>query len=131
MHTYIKTLTVTKSHIDEHNHVNNVHYVQWVQDIAKAHWETNASTAILKNYYWVLITHFIEHKTEALLNDIIEIKTFISESRGATCIRNVEIFNATTNKLLAKSETKWCLIDLKTKRPSRITPDIEALFVNS
>lgn len=128
MNTYETTLKVTQEHLDDLNHVNNVHYVQWVQNVAKAHWEANAPEAIKNQYFWVLLTHFIEHKAEALLNDIIHVKTYISKNEGVTCHRIVEILNKTTNKLLAKSETKWCFITSKTKRPTRITSEIVNLF---
>ena len=128
MDTYETTLQVTKDHLDELNHVNNVQYVHWVQNIAKAHWQAAASKAIQNKYFWVLITHFIEHKAEALLNDLIHVKTYIAKNEGATCIRIVEILNKTTNKLLAKSETKWCFIASQSKRPTRITPEIVNLF---
>ena len=32
------THTVISDDLDDLLHVNNVRYVQWVQDIAKAHW---------------------------------------------------------------------------------------------
>ncbi len=128
MQTFESKITVNQSHIDDLSHVNNVHYVQWVQDIAKLHWESNATETVLNKYFWVLITHFIEYKNSALLNDDIKIKTYIKKYEGAACYRIVEISNAYTNKLLAKSETKWCLMDAETKRPTRITQEISDLF---
>ncbi|WP_111309817.1 acyl-CoA thioesterase [Confluentibacter sediminis] len=128
MQIFESKLTVNESHIDDLSHVNNVHYVQWVQDIAKLHWESNATQTILDKYFWVLITHFIEYKNSALLNDNIKVKTYIKKYEGAACYRIVEISNAHTNKLLAKSETKWCLMDGETKRPTRITQEISDLF---
>jgi len=129
VNTYTTTFKVEVAHLDEHLHVNNVNYVQWVQDIAKKHWETAASKKVLKNYFWVLTSHCIEYKNEAFLNDTIEVKTYVSQHKGAVSIRVVEIYNKKTNALLASSETKWCLIDLKTKRPTRITQGISELFM--
>jgi len=40
---YEMELKVTKEDLDELQHVNNVRYVQWIQDIAKAHWENVSS----------------------------------------------------------------------------------------
>ncbi|MGI8544204.1 MAG: hypothetical protein ACR2MD_12120 [Aridibacter sp.] len=31
------------SDIDAHNYVNNVAYLCWIQDVAVAHWQTEAS----------------------------------------------------------------------------------------
>ena len=121
-------LTVTTNDLDELNHVNNVRYVEWVNTVAKLHWEQNASAAILKEHFWILLSHSIEYKSPALLNDSIVLKTYVITAKGVTSTRVVEIYNADTNTLLAKSETNWCLMSTQTKRPTRITPEIEILF---
>ncbi len=123
-----ETSTIVKPNdLDDLNHVNNVRYVEWVQKIAKAHWEHSASKQILKDYYWVMLSHFIEYKRAALLNDSIKFKTYVVKSEGVTSVRMVEISNA-NNKLLAKSETTWCLMNVQTNRPTRITSEIIELF---
>ena len=38
--TYSKTITVPHNAIDENGHVNNVVYVQWMQDIAVEHYSS-------------------------------------------------------------------------------------------
>ncbi len=128
MNTYETTLVVTKEHIDDLNHVNNVHYVQWVQDIAKAHWQSKASVDLQTQYSWFLLSHFIEYKSAAFLNDTINLKTYIAKAEGVTYTRIVEMYNASTNKILAKSETKWCFMNAKTQRPTRIPKEIVDLF---
>lgn len=128
MQIFQKEITVTKTDLDQLNHVNNVRYVQWVQDIAEAHWLQNASKSLLDNYYWVLVKHTIDYKGQAFLNDTISIKTFVTSSKGVTSIRKVEMYNQTSVKLIVSSETKWCLLDVNTKRPTRITSEIAELF---
>lgn len=127
MQTFETTLVVTQNDLDELNHVNNIRYVEWVQDVAKSHWLSNASPEIINNYYWVMLSHYIEYKSEALLNDVIKLKTYVINSEGVTTTRMVEICNS-NDKLLAKSETTWCLISNETKRPARIMPEIIDLF---
>ena len=121
-------LIVSQEDLDNLNHVNNVRYVQWVQDVAEEHWNTKATENILSEYFWVLLKHHIEYKNPAVLGDVIKLKTYITESGGATCVRMVEIYNQNTNKLLASSETTWCLVSQKNMRPSRITDEIKNLF---
>ena len=128
MNIFEKTITVSKEDIDDLNHVNNVCYVQWVQDIAKEHWLTYATKDILDTYSWFLVNHFIEYKNQALLGDNLLIKTYVPKVEGVSTTRHVEIINAETNKLIVKSKAKWCLIDNKTQRPTRITPEIATLF---
>ncbi|WP_296313169.1 acyl-CoA thioesterase [Winogradskyella sp. UBA3174] len=128
MQIFKKTITVSKKDLDDLNHVNNVRYVQWVQDIAKEHWLTYVSKEILNTYSWFLVNHFIEYKSQALLGDKLLIKTFVPKVEGVSTIRHVEITNAKTEQLIVSSKAKWCLIDSQTQRPSRITNEIAELF---
>ena len=124
MKVFEKHITVVNDDLDDLNHVNNVRYVQWVNDIAREHWNSWASKNLLENYFWVLISHHIEYKSAAILNDSIRIKTYILKSEGVTSKRIVEMYDDITNKLLIKSETNWCLISTETKRPARIPQEI-------
>lgn len=128
MQVYSKDITVTKDDLDQLNHVNNVRYVQWVQDIAEAHWQQNATPEILNNYFWVLLSHHIEYKSQARLDDVVRITTFVETSHGVTSTRRVEMYHKKTNQLIVTSLTKWCLISSKTEKPARITEAITALF---
>lgn len=128
MQSFISQITVSQDDLDNLNHVNNVRYVQWVQDVAEKHWNENATPQMLSDYFWILLKHNIEYKNPAVLGDEILLKTYIKESGGVTCVRMVEIFNKNSNKLLAVSETKWCLVSQKNMRPSRITDEIRLLF---
>jgi len=129
MRIFESIITVNEKDLDELNHVNNIRYVEWVQDIAKQHWLKHASQDTLENYFWVMTNHCIEYKNEAFLNDTIKLKTYIKSSKGAISTRIVEITNNENDQLLAKSETKWCLMSMKSKRPARMTPEIIDLFM--
>jgi len=126
--TFNKTLQVTEDDLDDLNHVNNVRYVQWIQDIAKEHWQQKAPKEMLENSIWVVKSHFIEYKKAAFLNDIIEIKTHIRESKGALSIRVVEMFDKKTSEILLTSTTEWVLLDAKSNRPIRVSDEIIAVF---
>lgn len=128
MQTLEKLLTVTLDDLDELNHVNNVRYVQWANDIAKAHWLQKATPKMLKNYIWVVLKHNIEYKSAALINDVIKLKTYVVSSEGVTSTRAVEMYNNATNKLLVKSETNYCLLNSNTNRPTKIPAGISELF---
>lgn len=128
MKTFELVLQVKAEDLDELNHVNNVRYIEWVNDVAKAHWSKLATLKMLDDYFWVLINHNIAYKSQAILNDNILLKTFVKSSEGVTSTRIVEIYNNQAQKLLATSETKWCFMDAKTKKPTRITTEIINLF---
>ena len=128
MINYEKELTVAKDDLDDLNHVNNVRYVQWIQDVSKEHWQRYASKEIQSAVVWVVMNHNISYKNAAQLNDQIKIQTYIAESRGATSIRVVEMYNAITNQLLLRSKTEWCLLSAKTLKPIRISEEIKNVF---
>ena len=128
MQIFENTITVTESDLDALNHVNNVRYVQWVQDIAEQHWSNKASDNILESYFWVMLSHCISYKNPAFLNNTLILRTYVTKSEGVTSTRIVEILNSETQKLLAKSETTWCFMATKTMRPTRISEAVSNLF---
>ena len=128
MQIFEQSITVTQEDLDDLNHVNNVRYVQWVQDIAKAHWMQNTSKDILDSYFWVVVSHHIEYKGSAILGDVVQLNTYVTKSEGVTSIRKVEMYHKTSGRLLVKAETVWCLMDMKSKRPTRIPEEIAILF---
>ena len=73
---YEHAILVTAGHLDELNHVNNVTYLQWVQDVAKAHWNLRAPEELKKEYIWVVINHFLEYKKPAFLGEELAVKNF-------------------------------------------------------
>ncbi|QXP52936.1 acyl-CoA thioesterase [Cellulophaga sp. HaHa_2_95] len=126
--SFHKTIQVTQDDLDDLHHVNNVRYVQWIQDIAKEHWREKAPKELLEQSIWVVKSHFIEYKRAAVLDDIIDIKTYIKESKGALSIRMVEMHDQKTKQLLLKSKTEWVLLDSQSNRPIRVSDDIIAIF---
>lgn len=127
MDIHYLNLKVTQDDLDELNHVNNVRFVYWVNKIAVSHWKSLATPEILNNFFWVLITHKIDYKNQILLNETVTLKSYIKEGQGVTCLRVVEILVG--DKLCAYSETKWCFIKAETKKPARITPEVQSLFL--
>ncbi|MDX1328448.1 MAG: thioesterase [Arenibacter sp.] len=131
MGVYTKTLKVVQDDLDDLEHVNNVRYVQWMQDIAKEHWKAKAPKELVEETVWVVLTHHITYKNAAKLDDEIVLKTYIEKSRGAISTRVVEMFNKETDQLLVKAKTEWCLLNSKTLKPMRIAAEIVSVFVQN
>jgi acyl-CoA thioester hydrolase len=121
-------LTVSSADIDNLNHVNNVVYLQWVQDIASAHWNSIASEEMQKKYSWVVLKHEIEYFSPAFPGDEILVKTWVEKSEGVRSERHVEFFNQKSGKRIVRARTTWCLLDSGTFRPMRIGEDILKVF---
>jgi len=116
------TINVQEQDIDTLNHVNNVVYLQWVNDISGIHWSLLSNDSINSKYFWVVLRHEIDYINQAFLNDEITVYTWIGASSGVKSIRNVHIYKG--DDLLIKAKSTWCLIDAKTHRPTRIKQDI-------
>jgi acyl-CoA thioester hydrolase len=122
---YTISKKVGSKDIDTLNHVNNVVYLEWVNEIAKLHWEQLAKEHV-QDYYWVVRKHVIEYFKPALLNEELTISTWVGASKGALSDRFVEIKFGDT--ILVQVKSTWCLIDAKSHRPKRITEEITQLL---
>lgn len=122
------SLSVKAEHLDKMNHVNNVQYLQWVQDIAKAHWESLAENDWLEQYAWVALNHYIEYKKPAFLDDQLVLQTYVEEFSGVKSVRIVRFFNRQTKQLLSQAKTEWCLLDIQSLRPTRIPNALASKF---
>ncbi|WP_378180653.1 acyl-CoA thioesterase [Aquimarina sp. SS2-1] len=121
-------IKVPKSAIDDMNHVNNVIYLQWIQDIAKKHWETKTDNEIRNIYVWVVLNHYIEYQNPAFENDDLTIQTWIDHHHGAKSERHTKIIHTATQKVIVTAKTTWCLLHKETLRPTRINQEISKLF---
>jgi len=120
--SYQHSFRVEGEHLDALNHVNNVVYLQWVNDISEKHWELLSNDYLNSKYFWVCLRHEIDYLNQAILGDEIRVFTWVGESAGVKSIRNVNIYKGDT--MLTKIKSTWCLIDAKTLRPTRIKDDI-------
>lgn len=124
--SYSYTILVSENEIDELNHVNNMHYLKYVQNAAKIHWEKLSNHTINKKYVWVVLRHEIDYIMPAKLNDRLTVTTWIGKSYGVKSERFVEIKKE--DKIVIKAKTIWCLLAKKTMRPVRIPSEILQLL---
>jgi acyl-CoA thioester hydrolase len=115
-------ITATEGDMDELGHVNNVVYLAWAQDVAKAHWfavSTPEETAVQA---WVAVRHEIDYKKPAVAGDQVVARTWIGEVSGVTSERFVDIRKKDTLELLVLCRTVYASINRVTGRPMRIDP---------
>ncbi len=128
MEFYHKTIQVQPEDLDELQHVNNVRYLEWIQEVSREHWQACVAEEFRENVAWVVRSHHIEYKGEARLGDQIQVKTFIAETRGAISVRAVEMRLAGSDQLLLQSRTEWCLLNMESFKPMRISEEIRSFF---
>lgn len=72
---------------------------------------------IKQNLAWVLYKQYIEMDEWPIWGDVIEIRTWPSQSDKLFCYREFEIYN--NKKIIGKVSTSWLVISIKTRRPVR------------
>ena len=121
------TITVTVDELDELDHVNNVVYLRWVQDVATAHWKAIAPADALDSVAWVARRHEIDYLSAAVLGDDLVVRTWVGKAEGLTFERLTEI-RRVDGQVIAKARTLWVPIDRGTGRPRRVSEEVRSLF---
>jgi acyl-CoA thioester hydrolase len=127
--TYTKIFIIPQTAIDENGHVNNVAYVQWMQDIAVEHYtviggvEAQGPGAI-----WVVREHRIEYLLPAFAGEEIEVRTWVADIRRVRSLRKYVFVRKSDSKVLVKGETDWVFVDAKTGSPRVIPDEVAKVF---
>jgi acyl-CoA thioester hydrolase len=110
--------------------VNNVAYVQWMQDIAVRHSETTGGTqAVMEaGAMWVVRKHCIEYLRPAFAGDHIRAMTWISSFRRALSLRKYKFLRISDNTVLSRGQTDWVFVDATSGRPRMIPPEVSGAF---
>ena len=128
--TFEMMFTAGPEHIDELGHVNNAVWVQWIQQVAVAHWTSVADEAHKDAYFWVVVRHEIDYLRPAHDGDRVTARTWVGDSpQGARSDRFVE-FTGPDGRACVRSRTQWAIIDKALGRPIRVPPEVVAPFVS-
>lgn len=121
-------LKVTEEHIDELLHVNNVVYVQFMQDVADKHWHSIVLNELEKEVVWVVRRHEIDYLHPAVLGDELLIRTWTGEHTTVSWDRHYEIIRPADQKKIITAKSVWVLLDKTTGRPRRIEESLLKRF---
>jgi acyl-CoA thioester hydrolase len=127
---YTKTFSIPRTAIDDNGHVNNVSYVQWMQDIAIEHYEAigGVNPMQLIGATWVVREHKIEYFLPAFEGDEIETRTWVENVRRVRSLRKYEFVRKSDGKTLVRGETDWVFVDAKTGVPRAIPDEVYKVF---
>jgi acyl-CoA thioester hydrolase len=120
------SFTIRAEDIDSQGHVNNVRYVQWIQDVAVAHWRSWATADQLEGVTWVVLRHEIDYLRPAFEGEEITARTWVGKASAAKSERFTEISRG--GEMLVRAKSIWCALDSKTFRPRRIDNRLKEKF---
>lgn len=128
---YSKTMRIPRDAIDGNGHVNNVVYVQWMQDIAVEHYASIGGVeAQGPGATWVVREHKVEYLVPAFEGEEIEVRTWVDDIRRVRSLRKYEFVRRSDAKVLVKGETDWVFVDVKTGRPQAVPQEVVETFVS-
>ncbi|MCJ8326699.1 MAG: acyl-CoA thioesterase [Campylobacterales bacterium] len=130
---YEYNLIVQTNEIDINKHVNNVVYIQWMQDAAVKHSENlgfGTKKYLELGSAWVVKEHKISYLRSAVLDDEIIIYTHISKMQGSEFTREYKIVKKSNNKVIAKASTIWVYFDtVKNRVKKEVEKEILEAFL--
>lgn len=116
--------------IDVLNHVNNRVYLRWVEEAATTAsaqngWSTQDYLKL--GAVWMAREHWIEYLRPCVLNDTIEIYTWIQSYQHGRSFRRYAMKNH--GKLCCVAATEWVFVDLTVRRAIECPENVASCFV--
>jgi acyl-CoA thioester hydrolase len=127
---YRHRFTVPASAVDENGHVNNVVYIQWMQDVATLHFSAVGGTGLMRaaGATWVVRSHNIEYLLPLFAGEEVTVLTWVVNFRRVRSLRRYRFLRTADGTLLAKGETDWVFVDNASGKPCRIPDGITGLL---
>lgn len=118
---YAHRFRVADADIDELGHANNVCWVRWVQEAARAHAEhvsMGYAAGRALGVVWVVRRHDITYLAPAFAGEALCALTWPHTLQGASSLRRTLFLRG--DQPLARAETTWAMLDASTGRPTRV-----------
>lgn len=124
-------LQVQPEHIDVLGHVNNVMYIQWMQDVAAAHIETlglGLAQYLELKHAMVAVEHHVQYRKAALEGEHIILRTWLDDINALYSFRQYAFYRPKDQSVLFMGNTKWACIEIETGRPKRMSPSFTQAY---
>lgn len=124
---------VPQSVIDGNGHVNNVVFVQWMQDVATRHFDSTGCADVMTSVgaIWVVRSHTVEYSAPAFVGDRIQAITWVASFGRVRTLRRYEFVRVSDGRVLVRGETDWVFVSAGSGRPCAIPEVIKRAFIPS
>ena len=122
-------IDIAAGDIDFMGHVNNAHYLTWVQDAVLDHWRKLAPPDAVAAHLWVALKHEITYRKPTFLGDDVIATVLLEKVQGARAFYETIIRRG--EDVLAEVKSSWCCLDAKTLRPARLAATVIDRFFPS
>lgn len=112
------TIKVRGYHLDVYQHVNNARYLefleearwQWLEDVNAFHW------LMARQLAFVVVNININYRRPAVLSDVLQIESEISQLNGRSGVINQRVVLAESREMVADAALTFVCIDLRTQK---------------
>ncbi len=111
--------------LDPVGHVNNAAYMTFLEEcgIGMAQFYGWPMARMIETGFGIVARNYrIEYLQPALMDDELELATWVSDVRRISAVRHYTIRRA-AGELLVRARAHWVWVDLKNGRPIRVNPD--------
>ncbi len=122
-------IVVGSDAMDVNGHVNNIRYLEWMQQIAGEHAKRLGLVALSEkaNCHWYVRSHSITYLKQAFEGDVLELKTTVDALTNIRSMREYTFVRKGDRQTVVTASTEWVLVDSTTGRPRRITDEMRRL----
>lgn len=128
---HVTTVDVTDAHIDLMQHVNNVHYLQWLENVA---WDHSVALDMRPQDYtrlghgMVVRRHELDYVAPALLGDRVLLATWIVGLDRLSLHRRYQFVRESDGATLFRGATHFVCVEIASGKVRRMPPEFAAVY---
>ena len=128
---HVMTVDVADAHIDLMQHVNNVHYLQWLENVA---WDHSVALGMRPQDYtrlghgMVVRRHELDYVAPALLGDRVLLATWIVGLDRLSLHRRYQFVRESDGATLFRGATHFVCVEIASGKVRRMVPEFTAAY---
>ena len=128
---HVLPVDVAEAHIDLMRHVNNVHYLQWLEDVA---WNHSVALGMAPQDYvrlghgMVVRRHELDYVAPALLGDRVLLATWITGLDRLSRHRRYQFVRAADGATLFRGASHFVCVEIEGGRVRRMPAEFTAVY---
>jgi len=128
---HVLPVVVTDGHIDLMQHVNNVHYLQWLENVA---WDHSVALDMRQDDYtrlghgMVVRRHELDYVAPALLGDRVLLGTWITGLDRLSLHRRYQFVRESDGATLFRGATHFVCVEIASGKVRRMLPEFTAAY---
>lgn len=112
-------------------HVSNVEFVRWIDRAAELHADSVGQTRAgmaAAGRMWFVARHEVDYRAEVFPGQELLVFTWVRDVGRSASWRETVVARASDGAAACVAATRWAYVDLATRRPARIPPEVAALL---